>query len=150
MNEASVNNAISTATAVVAAPLHWLDVLVTSLLSGAVTLAVGVLTIVVFTIIAWWRPIGVAPFLRWVIASAAGAAAAALYVADSSARFGAATWAYWLCAVIVSIAVLLLLLMGMIVAGVRSLWRLGGRAADTGNPGATADTPRPPADSGAA
>lgn len=149
MSESSINNAITTATEVVAAPLHWLDVLVTSLLSGAVALAVGLLAIIVISLFAWWRPISVAPFTRWVMAAATGAVAAALYVADSSAKFGAATWPYWLCAVAVTIAVLLLLVMGMIAAGIRGLWRLGSGAVDAGDANATA-APRPPPDSGAA
>lgn len=149
MSESSINNAITTATEVVAAPLHWLDVLVTSLLSGAVALAVGLLAIIVISLFAWWRPISAAPFMRWVMAAATGAVAAALYVADSSAKFGAATWPYWLCAVVVTIAVVLLLLMGMIAAGIRGLWRLGSRAADAGDANATA-VPRRPPDSGAA
>ena len=150
MSESSINNAITTATEVVAAPLHWLDVLVTSLLSGAVALAVGLLAIIVISLFAWWRPISAAPFMRWVMAAATGAVAAALYVADSSAKFGAATWPYWLCAVAVTIAVLLLLVMGMIAAGIRGLWRLGSRAADASTSGATAATPSAPPDSGAA
>ena len=149
MSESSINNAITTATEVVAAPLHWLDVLVTSLLSGAVALAVGLLAIIVISLFAWWRPISVAPFMRWVMAAATGAVAAALFVADSSAKFGAATWPYWLCAVVVTIAVVLLLLMGMIAAGIRRLWRLGSRAADAGDINAAAAT-RPPPASGAA
>jgi len=149
MSESSINNAITTATEVVAAPLHWLDVLVTSLLSGAVALAVGLLAIIVISLFAWSRPISAAPFMRWVMAAATGAVAAALYVADSSAKFGAATWPYWLCAVVVTIAVVLLLLMGMIAAGIRGLWRLGSRAADAGDANATA-APRPPPDSGVA
>ena len=64
MSESSINNAITTATEVVAAPLHWLDVLVTSLLSGAVALAVGLLAIIVISLFAWWRPISAAPFMR--------------------------------------------------------------------------------------
>ena len=68
---------------------------------------------------------------------------------DGTFEFGAATWPYWLCAVVVTIAVVLLLLMGMIAAGIRRLWRLGSRAADAGDINAAAAT-RPPPDSGAA
>ena len=114
--ESSVNSAINTATTIVGTPLQWLDVLVTSVLSGAVALAVGLLAIIVLSLLAWWRPISIAPFMRWVVAAAVGAAVAYLYVADSSAKFGAATWPYWLCAVVIVIAVLLLLAMGMIAA----------------------------------
>ena len=84
MSESSINNAITTATEVVAAPLHWLDVLVTSLLSGAVALAVGLLAIIVISLFAWWRPISAAPFMRWVMAAATGAVAAA--ITDEMAR----------------------------------------------------------------
>lgn len=149
MSESSVNSAINTATTIVGTPLQWLDVLVTSVLSGAVALAVGLLAIIVLSLLAWWRPISIAPFMRWVVAAAVGAAVAALYVADSRAKFGAATWPYWLCAVVIVIAVLLLLAMGMIAAGVRGLWRMGKRAADAGGSSATAAPPRTPPDAGA-
>ena len=50
MSESSVNSAINTATTIVGTPLQWLDVLVTSVLSGAVALAVGLLAIIVLSV----------------------------------------------------------------------------------------------------
>ena len=76
-------------TEVVAAPLHWLDAgdLALERCRRAGCQPAGHHRISLF---AWWRPISAAPFMRWVMAAATGAVAAALYVADSSAKFGAA------------------------------------------------------------
>jgi hypothetical protein len=129
MSEATLSSAINTATAVVGAPVHWLDLIVTSLMSGLVALGVGVLTALLFWLIARWRPVGVASFTRWVIAAGTGAVAGGLFVASSAPKFGAASWPYWLSAICILLAALLLLLFGLLGAGVRSLWRLGRKAA---------------------
>jgi|GEM_PF-1989411 len=125
MTESTLNNAINTVTTAIATPLNWLDAIVISLLSGAITLGVGLLAALTMAIIHWWRPLSLSPLLRWVVAAGCGALAALLFVLRMTASHQTDPWVYGLCGALVAVAVLLLLMAGVIAAAIRPLWRLG-------------------------
>ena len=95
----------------IATPLNWLDAIVISLLSGAITLVS----------VCWrrlrWRSFtggarSLSPLLRWVVAAGCGLLAALLFVLRMTASHQTDRGCIGLCGALVAVAVLLLLMGG--------------------------------------
>jgi hypothetical protein len=103
-----------------------LNLLVLSVLYAGLAFAAGLAAVFVLWLLSKLSRLPVTPLQRWTLGAVTCAVCGGWLVVVNGPAYGElARWGAWLGAICVTLVTLLMLVIGLLVAGVRSLWRVG-------------------------
>jgi|GEM_PF-5880391 hypothetical protein len=127
-----------------------LNLLVLSVRYAGLAFAAGLAAVFVLWLLSKLSRLPVTPLQRWTLGAVTCAVCGGWLVVVNGPAYGElAQWGAWLGAICVTLVTLLMLVIGLLVAGVRSLWRVGksaiaGDAAAGTDPSPGRSAPRQP------